>query len=231
MDVDVGSGAVVVLVDVEFATQDVPRGADAEIYEHDSDADFEEWSNGFVAFEGEVFSDQNDGSEDEKRDGVSGAPGRSEPDALPNVSLFSDDVGDGDDVVGISGVFQAEQEAESEDSEYAGVDVHMSSAKRSVIKYESQVSTDWAGQQELESWLKERWHARRDSNPRPSGSKPDALSPELRAHVDSRICKLGWGGRRELNPRSSGPQPDVLTATLRPPRGCIREVCIGLILN
>ena len=145
MDVDVGSGAVVVLVDVEFATQDVPRGADAEIYEHDSDADFEEWSNGFVAFEGEVFSDQNDGSEDEKRDGVSGAPGRSEPDALPNVSLFSDDVGDGDDVVGISGVFQAEQEAESEDSEYAGVDVHMSSAKRSAIKYESQVSTDWIG--------------------------------------------------------------------------------------
>ena len=26
------------------------------------------------------------------------------------------------------------------------------------------------------------WHARRDSNPRPPGSKPDALSTELRAH-------------------------------------------------
>ena len=26
------------------------------------------------------------------------------------------------------------------------------------------------------------WYARRDLNPRPSGSKPDALSTELRAH-------------------------------------------------
>ena len=75
------------------------------------------------------------------------------------------------------------------------------------------------------------WHARRDSNPRPSGSKPDALSPELRAHVCSRICNLEWGGRRESNPRSSGPQPDVLTATLRPPRDRVREVCVFLILK
>jgi hypothetical protein len=27
-----------------------------------------------------------------------------------------------------------------------------------------------------------KWYARRDLNPRPSGSKPDALSTELRAH-------------------------------------------------
>ncbi len=34
------------------------------------------------------------------------------------------------------------------------------------------------------------WHARRDSNPRPSGSKPDALSPELRARgfALSEVC-------------------------------------------
>ena len=74
--------------------------------------------------QGDVFDDQNDGTEDEERDRVSGAPGCTEPYALPDVSLFSNDVGDGDDVIGVGGVFQAEQETESEDSEYAGVDVH-----------------------------------------------------------------------------------------------------------
>ena len=65
MDVHVRADAVVVLVNVEFAAQDVPRGADAEIYEHDTDACFEEWSNGFVAFDSDLVGDQNDGSEDE----------------------------------------------------------------------------------------------------------------------------------------------------------------------
>src|SRR5690349_11436365 len=38
------------------------------------------------------------------------------------------------------------------------------------------------------------WRARRDSNPRPSGPQPDALSTELRAHPMSRH-----------RPRSAGP--------------------------
>ena len=71
---DVGSGAVVVLVDVEVAAQDVPRGADAEVYEHDADADFEVGRNGFVVVEGDVFGDQDDDAKDEQRSGVSGSP-------------------------------------------------------------------------------------------------------------------------------------------------------------
>ena len=119
MDVDVRADAVVVLVDVEFAAQDVPRGADAEIYEHDSDADFEEWSNGFVAFDCDLIGDQNDGSEDEEGDGVSSSPRCAEPDGLPDVSLFADDVGDGNYVVGVCGVFESEEESESDDGNYS----------------------------------------------------------------------------------------------------------------
>ena len=140
---DVLTGAVAVLMHVQSAAQDVPSGADAEVDEHDADAEFEVGGDGFVAVQGDVFGNQNDDAEDEERYRMSGAPGCADPDALPDVPLFSDDVGDCDYVVGISGVFQAEQETESEDSEYAGVDVHMSLVNRSAIKYESQVSTDW----------------------------------------------------------------------------------------
>ena len=38
------------------------------------------------------------------------------------------------------------------------------------------------------------WHARRDSNPRPPGSKPGALSTELRAH--GRRVSIGMPARR-----------------------------------
>ena len=61
---DVGSGTVVVLVDVEVAAQDVPRGADAEIDEHDADADFEVGCDGFVVVQSDVFGDQDDDAED-----------------------------------------------------------------------------------------------------------------------------------------------------------------------
>ena len=66
-----------------------------------------------------------------------------------------------------------------------------------------------------------RWPARRDSNPRPSVPKTDALSTELRAHttlpcgVQTRLAGpfqgLTWGERRDSNPRSPGPQPGALT--------------------
>ena len=71
---DVRSGAVVVLVDVEVAAQDVPGGADAEVYEHDADADFEVGCDGFVVVEGDVFGDQDDGAEDDEGGGVTSAP-------------------------------------------------------------------------------------------------------------------------------------------------------------
>ena len=71
---DVGSGAVVVLVDVEVAAQDVPGGADAEVYEHDADADFEVGGNGFVVVKGDVFGDQDDDAKDEQGSGVTSAP-------------------------------------------------------------------------------------------------------------------------------------------------------------
>ena len=45
------------------------------------------------------------------------------------------------------------------------------------------------------------WRARRDSNPRPSGPQPDALSTELRAHVPARQWRRG----RDSNPRSRLP--------------------------
>lgn len=71
---DVGSGAMVVLVYVQVAAQDVPCGADAEVYEHDADADFEVGCDGFVVVKGDVFGDQDDDAEDEQGSGVSGAP-------------------------------------------------------------------------------------------------------------------------------------------------------------
>src|SRR4029453_5289860 len=44
-----------------------------------------------------------------------------------------------------------------------------------------------------------RWRARRDSNPRPSGPQPDALSAELRAHP----CLAGLADPRA--PAANGP--------------------------
>lgn len=78
-------------------------------------------------------------------------------------------------------------------------------------------------------------YARRDSNSQPLGSKPSALSIELRArnsssiknlpqvfeniapqkHICERLIRGEWW---DLNPRSSGPQPDALTTTLHPPQ-------------
>ena len=47
------------------------------------------------------------------------------------------------------------------------------------------------------------WRARRDSNPRPSGPQPDALSTELRAHAMDRL--RSWRRGRDSNPRSRLP--------------------------
>ena len=55
---------------------------------------------------------------------MSSAPGCSDPEGLPNVSFLGDDTGDGYDVVGISSVLESEKEAESENRQYAGSDVH-----------------------------------------------------------------------------------------------------------
>ena len=46
------------------------------------------------------------------------------------------------------------------------------------------------------------WRARRDSNPRPSGPQPDALSTELRAHA---MLAKDWRRGRDSNPRSRLP--------------------------
>ena len=48
----------------------------------------------------------------------------------------------------------------------------------------------------------ESWRARRDSNPRPSGPQPDALSTELRA-------RDGWRRGRDSNPRCRLPHMAV----------------------
>ena len=116
---NMGSVAVVVLVDVELAAQDVPCGADSEVDEHDADAEFEVWCDGFVALQGDVFDDQNDGTEDEERDRVSRAPRGTQPDALPDVSFFRNHVRDCDNVIGIGGVFDSEQKTECDYGEYA----------------------------------------------------------------------------------------------------------------
>ena len=71
---DVGPGAVVVLVDVEVAAQDVPAGADAKVYQHDADADFEVGRDSFVVVKGDVFGDQDDDPKDEQGSRVSSAP-------------------------------------------------------------------------------------------------------------------------------------------------------------
>jgi hypothetical protein len=48
------------------------------------------------------------------------------------------------------------------------------------------------------------WRARRDSNSRPSGPQPDALSTELRAQMPA-----GWRRGRDSNPRSRLPHSTV----------------------
>lgn len=65
--------------------------------------------------ESDVFGYQDDDAKDEQGSGVSGAPGCADPDGLPDVSLFADNVGDSYDVVGVGGVFESEKESESED--------------------------------------------------------------------------------------------------------------------
>ena len=62
--------------------------------------------------QGDVFGDQNTDAEDDERNRVSGTPGCADPDALPDVALFPDDVCDGYDVVSVGGVFESEQKAE-----------------------------------------------------------------------------------------------------------------------
>ena len=49
----------------------------------------------------------------------------------------------------------------------------------------------------VDRWRGKGWRARRDSNPRPSGPQPDALSAELRAHAMPRESG-GEGGIRTL---------------------------------
>ena len=51
-----------------------------------------------------------------------------------------------------------------------------------------------------------RWRARRDSNSRPSGPQPDALSTELRAHA---MRAENWRRGRDSNPRSRLPHSTV----------------------
>jgi hypothetical protein len=50
------------------------------------------------------------------------------------------------------------------------------------------------------------WRARRDSNPRPLGPQPNALSTELRAHM---TLRRDWRRGRDSNPRSRLPHSTV----------------------
>ena len=125
MNVDVATGVALVTVEMQSAAQHVPCGAGTEVYEHDADADLEIGSYRFVPVEHGVFGDEHGGSEDKERKRVAGSPRRADPEALPEVSLFGDDAGDRYDVIGISGVFQAEEEAEGKDDEKSGMNVHI----------------------------------------------------------------------------------------------------------
>jgi hypothetical protein len=67
----------------------------------------------------------------------------------------------------------------------------------------------------------ERWSRRKESNPRPTGQKPDALSAELRRQLEE---GLGFEPRRACSPgcfRDSCHQPD----SANPPF----EACAGVI--
>ena len=48
---------------------------------------------------------------------MSDTPRRSDPNTLPDLVFFGDDGGDGDDMVGVSGMFESEQEAERQNDE------------------------------------------------------------------------------------------------------------------
>ena len=45
VNVDVRAPAMIVLMQVQFAAQDVPSSADAEVDQHDANAEFEVWCN------------------------------------------------------------------------------------------------------------------------------------------------------------------------------------------
>ena len=51
---------------------------------------------------------------------------------------------------------------------------------------------------------KEEWRARRDSNPRPSGPQPDALSAELRAHAMPSVSVRETGGEGGIRTLGAG---------------------------
>jgi hypothetical protein len=57
--------------------------------------------------------------------------------------------------------------------------------------------------------VRREWRARRDSNPRPSGPQPDALSTELRAHALPGTLGGEWRRGRDSNPRSRLPHSTV----------------------
>src|ERR671913_1976138 len=50
----------------------------------------------------------------------------------------------------------------------------------------------WAGAVLSAPWRRFSWYPRRDSNPQPSGPKPDALSVELRGQGECGPCALKY---------------------------------------